>query len=271
MVWRRRKCHRQRSHVPVAGYFYKNALYEISKTSPNRTAIALEMGRLPLSMSEMQFCVVPNFSASSCCVHSIFPRNPRKAIAGEPSGKTSLALNTSSPSSFNWRTLSPAKGSIPRMASRIAPALPEGMERLISVCPLQPEDILTSAFILCLLFEPAVIHTAVGTGIAYFDYPDFPVQHFPHNDIARTTTVQVTMVNILAADNQAVIPPVRLFRAFIFHIKLQGVHSLPDVSRKFTHLLLGFARKVHNSECVVLWVFHAKNISIFAILSMYIF
>ncbi|GHU04393.1 hypothetical protein FACS1894205_2550 [Alphaproteobacteria bacterium] len=47
-------------------FAYRNTLYEMSKNAPNRAAIALEMGRLPLSMSDTQFCVVANFSANSC-------------------------------------------------------------------------------------------------------------------------------------------------------------------------------------------------------------
>ena len=87
---------------------YKNTVYAMSKTSPERTAIALDMERFPLSMSEMQSWVVPSLSANSCCVHSILPRKPRKTIAELASGKTSLALTLGETSSSGSDRLEPA-------------------------------------------------------------------------------------------------------------------------------------------------------------------
>jgi len=118
---------------------YKNALYGILKISPKRTAIALLMDRFPLSISDIQFWVVPNFSASSCCVHSILPRKPRKAIAGQASGKASSALTTSSPSASKRRTLYPANVIIPLIASATITPLAIGTAKEMIACPLSSD------------------------------------------------------------------------------------------------------------------------------------
>lgn len=101
----RKGCREGRTCRRASKSSYKNTLYEMSKVLPIVTAIDSGMGDFPLSMSARQSCVIPSFSANSCCVQPIFPRNPRKAIAGEPSGKTSSALTTSSPCELNRRTV----------------------------------------------------------------------------------------------------------------------------------------------------------------------
>mgnify|MGYP001776821471 FL=1 len=102
---------------------YRNTLYGIWKTCSRRLAILKVMGLLPLSMEQTQSSVVPSLCASSPCVHSIFPRNPRRAMAGDASPNTSSALVISSPSGSFSRTVNPARDKTDRMALAIAPAL----------------------------------------------------------------------------------------------------------------------------------------------------
>ncbi len=172
-----------------ASPYYRKTLYEILKIFSNCFAIFMEIGRLPHSIADIQFCVIPSFSASSCCVHSIFPRNPRRAIAGEASLKTSSALTISSPSEFTSLTLNPVKTNIPLMVSATALALVAGTEREIIACPAFVGRSCISACILSPLFETAIVHTAVWPNILNFYNLNFSIGDFPYSDITWATAV----------------------------------------------------------------------------------
>ena len=98
-IWRRLMVMPRKWRVfPMPHAYYRNTLYGRLNSSPRRLAIFVEIGRFPFSISEMAFWLTPRRAASSACVRSSLPRKPRKAIAGQPSGKTSSALTISSPS-----------------------------------------------------------------------------------------------------------------------------------------------------------------------------
>jgi hypothetical protein len=74
-----------------------------------------------------------------------------------------------------------------------------------------------------LLFEEAVVNTAVSADKPDFDFPLFSAADLPNNDVTRAGIVQMAMMDIFCADDQAIVAPPCLFGAFLFQIMLQQV------------------------------------------------